>query len=173
MRNLFQKRTVFLTGAINDELADEIVKQLLQLEYENPDEDISLLINSQGGSVNAGFAIIDLINFLKCDVRTIGIGQCASMAAVLLSCGSKGKRYAFPNTSILFHQPHLASPTQRQVSDIIIEARQARKVKNKMIRLLSDNTGQPEYVVEDIFDRDSFFTPKEALSFGAIDRIIR
>lgn len=169
---LSKNRIIFLTGGIDDDVANSVVEQMLQLEFENPHKDITLMINSQGGSVTSGFAIYDIMNYVKPDVRTICLGLAASMAAFLMAAGAKGKRMAFQNAQLMFHQPHLANPNQRQVSDIVIEARQAKKVKDRMIDILSYHTGQPEYVVEEVFDRNSFMTPEMAINFGAIDEII-
>lgn len=170
MNNLLDNRIIFLTGGIDDDVANSVVEQMLQLEYQNPYKDINLLINSQGGSVTAGFAIYDVMNFLKCDVKTICMGLAASMAGFLLSSGTPGKRFAFPNAQIMIHQLH--SKNEGQASDLIIRATHAVKIKNKMAKIMSYNCDQPIDVIVRAMDRDTFLSAEQALDFGIIDRII-
>lgn len=167
---LLNNRIIYLTGTLDDELSNFIIEKMLQLEYENPHKDINLLINSHGGSVTAGFAIYDIMNFLRCDVKTICLGFAASMSAFLLASGTPGKRLAFPNSSIMIHQLH--AKNEGQASDLIIKAEHAIETKNKMAKIMARNCDQPIDVIIRAMDRDSFFTPKEALDFGLIDGII-
>lgn len=167
---LLESRIIFLTGRIDDELANTIIAQLLYLENKDPDKDISIYINSPGGSVAAGMAMYDTMNFVKCDVSTFCIGLAASMAAFLLSCGTPGKRFSLPNSEIMIHQPH--SAFDGQVSDILIQAKQVGRVKNKMIRIISANTHQPLDKVERDMDRDYFMSAQEAYEYGLIDKIL-
>ena len=168
---LLKDRIVFLGGEINDDVANLVVAQLLFLEMENPDSDISLYINSPGGSVTAGMAIYDTMNYIKCDVRTVCIGMAASMGAFLLMAGQKGKRLALPNSEIMIHQP-LGGTGRAQASDIEIHANHIIRIKNKMNTLLSEMTGQPLETIEKDTDRDNFMTPQQALEYGLIDKII-
>lgn len=138
---LLEDRIIFLSGEINDAVANSVVAQLIYLEGKNPDKDIYLYINSPGGSVSAGLAIYDTLNYIKCDVSTICIGLAASMGAFLLSSGTKGKRFALPNSEIMIHQP--LGGTQGQASDIEIQARHMQKIKQKINKILSENTSQP------------------------------
>jgi ATP-dependent Clp protease protease subunit len=166
---LLEDRIVFLAGEINDNLANLIVAELLFLEGKDPSKDIYLYINSPGGSVSAGFAIYDTMNYIKCDVCTICIGLAASMGAFLLSSGEKGKRFALPNSEIMIHQP--IGGTQGQASDIAIQAEQILKAKTKINQILALNTSQPiERVTRDT-DRDFYMTAEEALKYGLIDKI--
>lgn len=167
---LLNNRKIFLTGTLDDDVANSIVEKMLQYEEENPYENINLLINSHGGSVTAGFAIYDVINYLKCDVNTICMGLAASMAGFLLSSGTPGKRFSFPNAQIMIHQLH--SKNEGQASDLIIRATQAIRIKNKMAKIMSYNCDQPIDVIIRAMDRDTFFSAKEALNFGLIDDII-
>lgn len=167
---LLESRIIFLTGRIDDELANGIIAQLLYLENKDPEKDISIYINSPGGSVAAGMAMYDTMNFVKCDVSTFCIGLAASMAAFLLSCGTPGKRFSLPNSEIMIHQPH--SAFDGQVSDILIQAKQVGRVKNKMIRIISANTHQPLDKVERDMDRDYFMSAQEAYEYGLIDKIL-
>ena len=166
---LLEDRIIFLTGEINDALADIIVAQLIYLEGKDPDKDISLYINSPGGSVTAGMAIYDTMKYIKCDVSTICIGMAASMGAFLLSSGAKGKRYALKNAEIMIHQP--LGGAQGQASDIAIQAEHMRKTKDKMIRILSDNTSQTYETVERDTDRDNYMSADEAREYGLIDKV--
>lgn len=166
---LLEDRIVFLTDEINDISADIVVAQLIFLEGKDPDKDISLYINSPGGSVSSALAIYDTMNYIKCDVNTICIGMAASAAAFLLSSGTKGKRFALPNSEIMIHQP--LGGAQGQASDIAIHADHILKTKKKLNSILSANTGQPLSKVEKDTDRDYFMSADEALSYGLIDKI--
>ncbi len=166
---LLEDRIVFLAGGIDDNVANLIVAELLYLEGKDPSKDIQLYINSPGGSVSAGFAIYDTMNYIKCDVCTICIGLAASMGAFLLSSGEKGKRFALPNSEIMIHQP--LGGTQGQASDIAIQAEQILKAKDKINRILAQNTSQPlERIARDT-DRDFYMTAEEALKYGIVDKI--
>ena len=166
---LLNDRIIFLGEEINDVTASLVVAQLLYLEAQDPEKDISLYINSPGGSITSGMAIYDTMNFIKCDVSTICIGMAASMASFLLAAGTKGKRIALPNSEILIHQP--LGGMQGQASYIKIHADHILRIKDKMNRLLSEMTGQPiERVVADT-DRDNYLTPEQALEYGLIDKV--
>lgn len=167
---LLQERIVFLSEEVNDVTASLVVAQLLFLEAEDPDKDIRLYINSPGGSVSAGMAIYDTMQFVKCDVSTICIGLAASMGAFLLAAGAKGKRFALPNSEIMIHQP--MGGARGQASDIQIQAEQIIKIKKTMNRILSERTGQPLEKVERDTDRDFFMSAKEAKEYGLIDEVI-
>lgn len=166
---MLEDRIIFLTGEINDAVADLVVAQLIYLEGKDPDKDISLYINSPGGSVTAGMAIYDTMNYIKCDVSTICIGMAASMGAFLLSSGAKGKRYALPNAEIMIHQP--LGGAQGQASDIAIHAQQILKIKAKLNKILSQNTNQPLEKVEIDTDRDYYMSAPEAMEYGLIDKV--
>ncbi|MBN1778490.1 MAG: ATP-dependent Clp endopeptidase proteolytic subunit ClpP [Clostridiales bacterium] len=166
---LLKDRIVFLGGEINDDVANVVVAQMLFLEMENPDADISLYINSPGGSVTAGMAIFDTMNYIKCPVRTVCIGMAASMGAFLLMAGEKGKRLALPNAEMMIHQP-LGGATGA-ASDVQIRAEWLLRTKQKMNKLISEMTGQPLATVEKDADRDFFMDAKEALKYGIIDEI--
>lgn len=166
---LLEDRIIFLTGEINDAVANMIVAQLIYLEGKNPDKDIFLYINSPGGSVSAGLAIFDTINFIKCDVSTCCIGLAASMGAFLLASGTKGKRIALPNSEIMIHQP--LGGAQGQASDIEIQAKHIQKIKEKINKILSERTGQPLEKVEKDTDRDFYMSAEQALEYGLIDKI--
>ncbi len=166
---LLEDRIVFLTGEIDDITADLIIAQLLHLEGKDPDKDISLYINSPGGSVTAGMGIYDTMNYIKCDVSTICVGMAASMGAFLLSSGAKGKRFALPNSEIMIHQP--LGGAQGQASDIAIQAEHILKTKKKMNRILAENCGQPIEKIERDVDRDYYMTAEEAHKYGLIDKI--
>ena len=166
---LLEDRIVFLSGEINDAVANTVIAQLIYLEGKDPSKDISLYINSPGGSVSAGLAIYDTMNYVKCDVSTICIGLAASMGAFLLSSGTKGKRFALPNSEIMIHQP--LGGVQGQASDIAIQAQQILKTKKKLNAILAQNTGKDESVIEKDTDRDNFMSAEEALSYGLIDKI--
>ncbi|MBQ9614642.1 MAG: ATP-dependent Clp endopeptidase proteolytic subunit ClpP [Lachnospiraceae bacterium] len=166
---LLKERIVVLGDEVNDVTAELIVAQLLFLEGEDPEKDIQLYINSPGGSISAGMAIYDTMHFIKCDVSTICIGMAASMGAFLLAGGTKGKRYSLPNSEILIHQP--LGGTQGQASDIAIQAAHMARIKERMNRILAENTGRTyEELVRDT-DRDNWMTPEEALEYGLIDHI--
>jgi len=166
---LLEDRIIFLTGEINDQVADLVVAQLIYLESKDPNKDVMIYINSPGGSVTAGMAIYDTMNYIKCDVSTICIGLAASMGAFLLSAGTKGKRYSLPNSEIMIHQP--LGGFQGQASDIMIHAQNIQKIKEKMNAILAKNTGKDyEQVVKDT-DRDNFMSAQEALEYGIIDKI--
>ena len=166
---LLEDRIVFLTDEITDQSANLTIAQLLFLEGKDPDKDIMMYINSPGGSVVAGMAIYDTMNYIKCDVRTICVGMAASMAAVLLASGAKGKRCALPNSEIMIHQP--LGGAQGQASDIAIHAEHILKTKKKLNKILSDKSGQPLDKIEKDTDRDNFMSAEEALKYGLIDKI--
>ena len=166
---LLKDRIVFLGGEIDDDVANLVVAQLLFLEMENPDSDISLYINSPGGSVTAGMAIFDTMNYIKCDVRTVCIGMAASMGAFLLMAGCKGKRLALPNSEIMIHQP--MGGASGQATDVAIRAEWLVKTKEKMTRLMSEMTGQPLQRVREDVERDHFMSAQEGLDYGIIDEI--
>ncbi|MBO7548494.1 MAG: ATP-dependent Clp endopeptidase proteolytic subunit ClpP [Clostridia bacterium] len=167
---LLNDRIVFLGEEINDVTASLVVAQLLFLEAQDPDKDISLYINSPGGSITSGMAIYDTMNFIKCDVSTICVGMAASMAAFLLSAGAKGKRIALPNSEIMIHQP--LGGMQGQATDIRIHADRIIKIKEKLNRILASNTGKSyEQVCADT-ERDNFMDPSDALEYGIIDKIL-
>lgn len=166
---LLEDRIIFLTGEINDQVADAVVAQLIYLEGKDPSKDISLYINSPGGSVTAGLAIYDTMNYIKCDVSTICIGLAASMAAFLLSSGAKGKRYALANSEVMIHQP--LGGAQGQASDIKIQADHILKTKRKLNEILAKNSGKPVELVERDTDRDNYLSAEEAQEYGLIDRI--
>jgi len=167
---LLKERVVFLVGEVNDQTANLVVAQLLFLESENPDKDISFYINSPGGSVTAGMAIYDTMQFVKPDVSTMCVGFAASMGAFLLASGAKGKRYSLPNSKIMIHQV-LGGP-QGQATDIEIHARDILRTKEQMNRILAERTGQPyEKVVRDT-ERDYFMTADEAREYGIVDQVI-
>ena len=167
---LLKDRIVFLGGEIDDDLANIIVAQLLFLEMDDPDQDISLYINSPGGSVTAGMAIYDTMRYLKCEVSTLCIGMAASMGAFLLAAGAKGKRKALPNAEIMIHQP--SGGARGQATDIAIQAEQILKTKKKMNQLLSEMTGQPLETIATDVERDNYMDADEALKYGLIDEII-
>ena len=166
---LLEDRIIFLTGEINDAVADVVVAQLIYLEGKDPNKDICLYINSPGGSVTAGMAIYDTMNYIKCDVSTICIGLAASMGAFLLSSGAKGKRYALPNSEIMIHQP--LGGAQGQASDIKIQADHIIKTKHRLNSILSANSGKPYEQVEKDTDRDNYLSAEEAKEYGIIDQI--
>ena len=166
---LLEDRIIFLTGEIDDLVADSIVAQLIYLEGKDPDKDINFYINSPGGSVTAGLAIYDTMNYIKCDVSTICVGMAASMGAFLLSSGAKGKRYALPNSEIMIHQP--LGGAQGQASDIAIHADHILRIKKKLNGILSKNTNQPLETIEKDTDRDNFLSAEEAKQYGLIDEV--
>ena len=167
---LLKDRIIFLGEEVNDVSANLIVAQLLFLEAEDPSKDIQLYINSPGGSVTAGMAIYDTMQYIKCDVSTICLGMAASMGAFLLSSGAKGKRYALPNSTIMIHQP--SGGAQGQATEIQIVADQIAKTKKKLNEILSANTGQPLEIVEKDTDRDNYMTAEEAKAYGLIDGVV-
>ena len=166
---LLEERIIFITGEINDALENTVVAQLLYLEAKDSTKDIDVYINSPGGSVTAGLAIYDTMNFIKCGVSTICIGMAASMAAFLLSSGEKGKRFALPSSEIMIHQP--LGGAQGQASDIKIQAEHILSLKKRLNEILAKNTGKPYEQIEIDTDRDNYLTAEEALSYGLIDRI--
>ena len=167
---LLKDRVVFLRGEVNAQLANSIVAQLLFLEMEDPDAEISMYINSPGGSVTDGMAIYDTMQFIKCDVSTICMGMAASMGSFLLAAGAKGKRLALPNSEIMIHQP--LGGARGQASDIKIQADHILFVRNRMNRLLSEMTGQPLDVIIRDTDRDNYMTADEAVKYGLVDKVI-
>ena len=167
---LLNDRIVMLCDEVNDTTASLVVAQLLYLEGQDPDKDISLYINSPGGSITAGMAIYDTMNYIKCDVSTICIGMAASMGAFLLSAGAKGKRYALPNSEVMIHQP--LGGMQGQASDIKIHADRIVKMKDKLNTILAEATGQPLEVIEKDTDRDNFMSAEQAKEYGLVDEVI-
>ena len=166
---LLNDRIIFLGEEIDDHVANSVVAQLLHLESADPDKDISLYINSPGGSVTAGLAIMDTMNFIKCDVSTVCIGMAASMAAVLLSAGAKGKRFCLPNSTVLIHQP--SGGAQGQQTEIAIVAEQILKIRKRLNEILAENTGQDLEKIQHDTERDNYMTAEEALSYGLVDKI--
>ena len=167
---LLNDRIIFLSEEVNDTTASLIVAQLLYLEAQDPDKDIQFYINSPGGSVTAGMAIYDTMQYIKCDVATICVGMAASMGAFLLSAGTKGKRLALPNAEIMIHQP--SAGTQGQITDMAIHLKRLEIIKERMNRILAENTGKSIDVVTAACERDNFMSANEALEFGIIDRVI-
>ena len=168
---LLKDRVIFLTGAIEDHMANLIVAQMLFLESENPDKDINLYINSPGGSVTAGLSIYDTMKFIKPDVSTMCIGQAASMGAFLLAGGTKGKRMALPHSRVMIHQP--SGGAQGQASDIEIQANEIIELRSKLNKLLADNTGKDQDVISRDTERDRFMGAEEALEYGLVDKVIQ
>ena len=166
---LLEDRIIFLSGEISDGMANTIVAQLIYLESRDMNKDISLYINSPGGSISAGLAIYDTMQYIHCDVSTICIGMAASMGAFLLSSGTKGKRFALPNSEIMIHQP--LGGAQGQASDIKIQAEHILKIKDKMNRILSENTGRSIAEIERDTDRDNYLSAEEAKNYGLIDKV--
>lgn len=167
---LLNDRIIFLADEVNDTTASLVVAQMLFLEAQDPDKEISFYINSPGGSVSAGMAIYDTMQFIKCDVSTICIGMAASMGAFLLSSGTKGKRLALPHSEIMIHQP--LGGAKGQATDIQIQAEQILKIKRTLNEILSANTGKPLDIIEHDTDRDNYMTAQEAMAYGLIDRVI-
>lgn len=167
---LLRERVVFFVGAVNDQSANLVVAQLLFLESENPDKDISLYINSPGGSVYAGLAIYDTMQFVKPDVSTLCTGIAASMGAFLLSAGAKGKRYTLPNSRIMIHQP--SGGAQGQASDIQIQAREILDLRERLNNILAQNTGQPVERIALDTERDNFMSAQDAVSYGLVDKVL-
>lgn len=166
---LLEDRIIFLSGEIDDAVANTVVAQLIYLEAKDPSKDINLYINSPGGSVSAGLAIYDTMNYIKCDVSTICIGMAASMGAFLLSSGAKGKRFALPNSEIMIHQP--LGGAQGQASDIKIAAEHILKTKKKLNSILAANSGKPIEQIERDTDRDNYLSAEDALAYGLIDKV--
>ena len=168
---LLKERIIFMVGPVTDESANLVVAQMLFLESENPDKDIALYINSPGGSVTAGLSIYDTMNLIKPDVSTLCLGQAASMGAFLLSAGTKGKRYALPNSRIMIHQP-LLGRLSGQASDIEIHAKELMKIKQKLNELMAEHTGKRLAQLEKDTDRDNFMSADDAHKYGLIDQVI-
>jgi ATP-dependent Clp protease protease subunit len=167
---LLKERVIFLVGPVNDQMANLIVAQLLFLESENPDKDISLYINSPGGSVSAGLAIFDTMNFIKPDVSTLCTGLAASMGAFLLAAGAKGKRFSLPNSRVMIHQP--SGGSQGQASDIEIQAKEILYLRERLNRILAERTGQSMEQIHKDTDRDRFMSGDEAVEYGLIDKVL-
>lgn len=167
---MLEDRIIFLTGEINDAVANTVVAQLVYLEGKNPDKDINLYINSPGGSVTAGMAIFDTMNYIKCDVSTICVGQAASMGAFLLAAGTKGKRYCLPNSEVMIHQP--LGGAHGQATDILISAKHIERTKHKMIDMMAEMTGQPKDKIANDVERDYFMNSDEAKRYGIIDKVL-
>ena len=167
---LLRERIVFLVGPVNDQTANVVVAQLLFLESENPDKDISLYINSPGGSVSAGMSIFDTMQFIKPDVSTMCLGMAASMGSFLLMAGAKGKRFALPNSRVMIHQP--SGGAQGQATDIEIHAREILKTREQLNRIYAERTGQPLAKIQADMERDFFLDPEEARDYGLIDTVI-
>ena len=167
---LLKDRIIFLTDEITDQVANIVVAQLLFLEMDNPDADISLYINSPGGSITAGMAIYDTMNYIKCDVRTVCVGMAASMGAFLLMAGEKGKRLALPNSEIMIHQP--LGGMQGQATDIKIHADRIIRIKETLNKILSERTGKPIEQIQQDTERDNFMSADEAAAYGLIDKVI-
>ena len=167
---LLKERIIFLTGQVNDEVASLICAQLLFLEAENPKKEISFYINSPGGVVTSGLAILDTMRYIRCPVSTIVMGQAASMGSLLLCCGEKGKRYALPNARVMIHQP--SGGFQGQATDMEIHVKEILSIKARLNQIYVEQTGQKLSVIENAMERDNFMTAEEALKFGLIDEII-
>ena len=167
---LLNDRIIVLSDEVNDATASLVVAQLLYLEAQDPEKDISLYINSPGGSVTAGFAIYDTMQYIKCDVSTICMGMAASMGAFLLSSGAKGKRFALPNSEIMIHQP--SGGAQGQATEIEITAKQILKIRERLNKILADNTGKPIDIIAKDTERDNFMSADEALDYGLVDKIL-
>ena len=167
---LLKERIIFLTGDVNDEVSSLVCAQLLFLESENPKKDIFLYINSPGGSVTAGMAMYDTMQYISCDVNTLCIGQACSMGSLLLAAGAKGKRFALPNSQIMIHQP--SGGFQGQATDMEIRTRLILNMKKRLNKIYSEKTGQKLSVIEKAMERDNFMTPEEAKKFGLVDHIV-
>ncbi len=166
---LLNERVIFLGHEVTDDLANLIIAQLLHLESADPEKDISLYINSPGGSVTAGMAVYDTMQYIKCDVSTICVGQCASMAAVLLASGADGKRFALPNSRVLIHQPW--GGTQGQVTDIEIQAKEMLRMRDALDKILASHTGQTVKKIHVDTERDNIMTAEEARAYGLVDQV--
>ena len=167
---LLNDRIIMLTGEVDDAMASVVVAQLLYLEGQDPEKDISVYINSPGGSVTSGMAIYDTMQYIRCDVSTICMGMAASMGAFLLSAGTKGKRFALPNSDIMIHQP--SGGAQGQATDINIHAQHILDIKKRLNEILAKNTGQPLEVIERDTERDNFMTAQQAMEYGLVDKVI-
>ena len=167
---LLKERVIFLVGPVNDQMANLIVAQMLFLESENPDKDISLYINSPGGSVSAGLAIFDTMNFIKPDVSTLCTGLAASMGAFLLAAGAKGKRFSLPNSRVMIHQP--SGGSQGMASDIEIQAKEILYLRERLARIMAENTGQRTEQIHKDTDRDRFMSAEESVDYGLIDKVL-
>ncbi len=167
---LLKERIVFLVGPVNDELANVVSAQLLYLEAENPNKDISIYINSPGGVVTAGLAVYDTMQYVRPDIATVCIGQAASLGSLLLAAGAKGKRYCLPNARIMIHQP--SGGIQGQATDIEIQAREILALRSRLNNIYVRHTGQPLTVIEEAVERDKFLTPEESKEFGLIDEVV-
>lgn len=167
---LLKERIIFLTGEVNDEVASLICAQLLFLEAENPEKEISFYINSPGGVVTSGLAILDTMNYIKCPVSTVVMGQAASMGSLLLCCGTKGRRFALPNARVMIHQP--SGGFRGQATDIEIHAKEILSIKARLNKIYHERTGQPLAKIEQAMERDNFLSPEEAKAFGIIDEVI-
>tara|TARA_A100001011_G_scaffold265390_1_gene274200 strand:- start:91 stop:702 length:612 start_codon:yes stop_codon:yes gene_type:complete len=167
---LLKERIIFLTGGINEQVSSIVSAQLLFLESQAPDKDIFMYINSPGGLVTAGLAMYDTMQFIKCDISTLVIGQACSAGSLLSMAGTKGKRYALKNSRIMIHQP--SGGASGQATDILIHAEEITKIKKKLNQMYADHTGQPIEKINDAMERDKFMSPEEALEFGLIDKII-
>jgi ATP-dependent Clp protease protease subunit len=168
---LLKDRILFVSGPINDDLANIIIAQLLFLEKESESEDIQMFVNTPGGHIHSGLAIIDTMKYIKCDISTIAVGMAASMGSVILASGTKGKRFSLPNSKILIHQP--LGGVQGQASDIAIEAEEILKMRDTLNSMLAKATGQKKSQIEKDVDRDKYFTAKEAKEYGLIDKVVK
>lgn len=167
---LLKERIVFLTGQVHDEMAALICAQLLFLESENPEKDIYMYINSPGGVVTSGLSILDTMNYIRCDVATVCLGQACSMGSLLLTAGAKSKRYALTNSRIMIHQPH--GGAQGQATDIEIQAREILNLRARLHRIYADCTGQSIKVISEAMERDKFMSAEEAVKFGLVDHVV-
>ena len=168
---LLKERIVFLTGEVNDEVASLICAQLLFLEAENPDKEISFYINSPGGVVTSGLAILDTMNYIKCPVSTVCMGQACSMGSLLLTCGEKGRRFALPNARVMIHQP--SGGFQGQATDMEIHVKEILAIKKRLNQIYVEQTGKSLKEIEEAMERDNFMTAEEALKFGLIDAVVQ
>ena len=168
---LLKERIVFLTGEVNDEVASLICAQLLFLEAENPDKEISFYINSPGGVVTSGLAILDTMNYIKCPVSTVCMGQACSMGSLLLTCGEKGRRFALPNARVMIHQP--SGGFQGQATDMEIHVKEILAIKKRLNQIYVEQTGKPLKEIEEAMERDNFMIAEEALKFGLIDAVVQ
>lgn len=167
---LLKERIIFVTGPVHDDMASLICAQLLFLESENPNKDIALYINSPGGVVTAGLSIYDTMNYIRCDVATLCLGQACSMGSFLLAGGAKGKRYCLPNARVMIHQPH--GGAQGQATDIEIQAREILKTRRRLNEIYAEHTGQSIEVIEQAVERDNFMSAEEAKAFGLVDHVV-
>lgn len=167
---LLKERIIFVTGPIHDEMAALVCAQLLFLESENPDKDIAMYINSPGGVVTSGFSILDTMNYIRCDIATLCLGQACSFGSMLLTAGTKGKRYALTNSRVMVHQPH--GGAQGQATDIEIQAREILKLRERLNNIYVEQTGQSLKVIEEAVERDRWMSAEEAKTFGLIDEVV-